>query len=358
MFPHYKYVNLDSDYLDVFSGELLEELKAEGKEVTEKDNIYNHWLDSSSPSSCAYWALSKPLGSEGYDRHLEHYAFCKDDQIDLENYTLSENEVIFVCGEEYIDLGFDDEEDDEDAHYLPQWEKFTSIEEAKEFKKTLCQDRRMMVFSIKNDILPEAIKKKEERDEAYRRYQQRKVFFKGDIIITDPCYVLNREDLEEDDIPTKYFFSYEKEEIYPDYDGNSSAQYQEEKEYYDKMNALWKDTSLYEENIFFEDTEFLNFKHHTMESSTLYGDWSCHVFDTETDTPIGEFCADSGMVCVYNMEDVLKYRPDFMDYLKDRPWIATIIKDFDGYVQFEINNGNLHVCGYGNKNFKSYQTGL
>ena len=32
MFPHYKYVNLDSDYLDVFSGELLEELKAEGKE--------------------------------------------------------------------------------------------------------------------------------------------------------------------------------------------------------------------------------------------------------------------------------------------------------------------------------------
>ena len=174
MFPHYKYVNLDSDYLDVFSGELLEELKAEGKEVTEKDNIYNHWLDSSSPSSCAYWALSKPLGSEGYDRHLEHYAFCKDDQIDLENYTLSENEVIFVCGEEYIDLGFDDEEDDEDAHYLPQWEKFTSIEEAKEFKKTLCQDRRMMVFSIKNDILPEAIKKKEERDEAYRKYQQRK----------------------------------------------------------------------------------------------------------------------------------------------------------------------------------------
>ena len=96
-----------------------------------------------------------------------------------------------------------------------------------------------------------------------------------------------------------------------------------------------------------------------MESSTLYGDWSCHVFDTETDTPIGEFCADSGMVCVYNMEDVLKYKPDFMDYLKDRPWIATIIKDFDGEVQrvemeeYDDNYQRVYFIGKGNKNFRT-----
>ena len=270
MFQHYKYVNLDSDYLDVFSGELLEELKAEGTEVTEKDNIYNHWLDSSSPSSCAYWALSKPLGSEGYDRHLEHYAFCKDDQIDLENYTLAENDVIFVCGEEYIDLGFDDEEDDEDAHYIPKWEKFTSIEEAKAFKATLCQDRRIMVFSIKNDILPEAIKRKLELDEEYKRYQQRKVFFKGDIIITDPCYVLKREDMDADELSEKYFLSYKEEKEYPDYDGQSSAQYCVEKSVFDRMNGIWKGEISLKEDYFYENTIFLNFKHQTMESSTLY----------------------------------------------------------------------------------------
>ena len=60
-------------------------------------------------------------------------------------------------------------------------------------------------------------------------------YFKGDIIITDPCYVLKHIDRE-------------------------------------KVEYIARDT--------------------------IYGDWSCTTFNTDTKEAIGKFCADSGMVAV------------------------------------------------------------
>lgn len=67
---------------------------------------------------------------------------------------------------------------------------------------------------------------------------------------------------------------------------------------------------------------------------TIYGDWSCTTFDKKTEKPIGQFCADAGMVCVDTLENILKRKPDFIDEYGE--WCRTIIKNFKGKVRFKI----------------------
>ena len=134
--------------------------------------------------------------------------------------------------------------------------------------------------------------------------------FDGDIIITDPCYMRRDDD-------------HDYEEL-----GNSLTQY--------------------------------------MERDTLYGDWSCTVYNSDTREKLGEFCADSGIVAVVLREEVLKYNPAYVG----ESWTETVIENFKGTVQFVVTEtGNddysVHVVGKGiNKttgeliNFISYQTGF
>ena len=108
--------------------------------------------------------------------------------------------------------------------------------------------------------------------------------------------------------------------------------------------------------------------------NTIYGDWSC---TTDTEKILGEFCADSRMVGVFLLEEVLKYNPEF-DYHITRPWTTTVIKDFHGEVSFDVKTiegiyeenteywkkgekweeRTLEVVGTGNINFFTRQTGL
>ena len=121
-----------------------------------------------------------------------------------------------------------------------------------------------------------------------------------------------------------------------------------------------------------------------MTRDTLYGDWGCTVYNTDTKEEIGEFCADAGLVSVFLLDEVLKYNPDF-DYHKEKDWTTTLIPDFKGTVQFVVEHQegvyedtteyhkagdkwedySVHVIGHGiNKktgepiNFRSAQTGL
>lgn len=157
--------------------------------------------------------------------------------------------------------------------------------------------------------------------------------FDGDIIITDPCYITRDDD--------------------------------------------WG-TCGYGDNM-----EVLGI-HNYMTRDTIYGDWSCTVYNTDTKEAIGEFCADAGLVSVFSLDEVLKYNPDF-DYHKERDWTTTLIPDFKGTVQFVVEHEegvyedtteyhkagdkwedySVHVVGHGvNKktgepiNFRSTQTGL
>ena len=160
--------------------------------------------------------------------------------------------------------------------------------------------------------------------------------FKGDIIITDPCYIMRAkhhgtEPLHGDDWK------------YCNYGGFM--------EVLGIQNYICRDT--------------------------LYGDWSCTTFNSDTNEKIGEFCADAGMVAVFLLDEVLAYNPDF-DYHISRPWTTTLIKDFDGEVEFVVKHiegvyeedtewwkkGDkweddvVEVVGTGNINFVGLQTGF
>lgn len=74
---------------------------------------------------------------------------------------------------------------------------------------------------------------------------------------------------------------------------------------------------------------------HYMTRDTLYGDWSCTTFDSGTKEPIGSFCADAGLVSVFLLDEVLKYNPDY-DWYITKPYTATVIKNFKGTVRFVV----------------------
>lgn len=67
---------------------------------------------------------------------------------------------------------------------------------------------------------------------------------------------------------------------------------------------------------------------------TIYGDWSCTTYETETNKELGDFCADSGMVCVDTLENILVRKPTFLEEIPE--WCRTIIPNFKGKVKFEI----------------------
>lgn len=160
-------------------------------------------------------------------------------------------------------------------------------------------------------------------DEFERYIDSDSVEFDGDIIITDPCYIVRAEHhgtkpITEDDWAAC--------------------------DYGSCMEALGI--------------------HEYISRDTLCGDWNCTTYNSDTGEVIGEFCADSGMVSVLNLEEVLQYNPEFNYHL--RTWTTTWIEDFKGTVQFVVRRGgNVEVVGRGiNKrtgcplNFVGKQTGL
>lgn len=116
--------------------------------------------------------------------------------------------------------------------------------------------------------------------------------FEGDIIITDPCYVLVHD----------------------------------EKHHRDD----------WERCEYGKEMENLGFKNY-MTRDTIYGDWSCTTFDSVSGEPIGHFCADAGLVSVFLLEDILRYNPEYNDYL-EKKWTATWIPNFKGAVQFIVEH--------------------
>ena len=72
-----------------------------------------------------------------------------------------------------------------------------------------------------------------------------------------------------------------------------------------------------------------------MVRDTIFGDWTCAAIDTDTGERIGSFCADSGLVSVTLLDEVLRYNPDFVRHLK-KDHTITVIQDFSGTVKFVV----------------------
>jgi hypothetical protein len=129
----------------------------------------------------------------------------------------------------------------------------------------------------------------------YDRYlDSEPIEFDGNIIITDPCYIIRAEHHGTEPIT---------------------------KDDWEACNGG-------------SNMEALGINHY-MTRDTIYGDWGCTTFNTDTNEVIGEFCADAGLVSVFLLDEVLKYNPDF-NYHIERPWTTTLINDFKGTVQFVV----------------------
>lgn len=241
--------------------------------------------------------------------------------------------------------------------------------------------------------------------------------FKGDIIITDPCYICKEKDysapkigerseeedyfiygwdakkypdavavyLYGDDIPDYIRDIREQFRDIDDDDENDEPYIEYHSKIYDEcmekyLEALRKYNELngsdWHRCDCGKNMEILGI-HTYICRNTLYGDWSCTTYNSDTKEELGAFCADAGMVGVFLLDEVMKYNPDF-DYHINRPWTTTLIKNFDGEVDFEIvessgvyeedtewykkgeewTDTEVSVVGKGNINFETHQTGL
>lgn len=231
-------------------------------------------------------------------------------------------------------------------------------------------------------------------------------YFSGDIIITDPGYLIkeNNETVNLDYPDARKYLRYDFPMQYDDFklidiDYSSIQTFQDVKKFWKNLEKLKQEhfvvcdgySETYEKELraynkavrnrnierqddwscsnYGENMEVLGLKT-CMVRNTIYGDWSCTTYNSDTKEPIGNFCADGGLVGVFLLDEVLKYNPEFDNHIK-RPWTTTLIKNFEGTVQFIVSQGekeddfNVSVIGHGvNKktgeplNFFTTQTGL
>lgn len=206
-------------------------------------------------------------------------------------------------------------------------------------------------------------------------------FENEDIIITDPCYIINHDN--DRDIP--YEVAPYKWEDYDLVKQNgwikgemnirqSYAAYMKKKEY-DELVEKWKKdhelegySSDWAKCDWGNNMEVLGITKYLVRD-TIYGDWSCTTFNSDNKEPIGEFCADAGMVGVFSLKEILAYNPKF-DYHLTKKWTTTLIKNFTGDVWDEVEevkykdddgeemtDYEVHIVGKGNVNFITKQTG-
>lgn len=129
------------------------------------------------------------------------------------------------------------------------------------------------------------------------------MYFKGDVIIADPCNIVKSEE----DWQLVLAETYDRVE----------------------MNKIGIQ-------------RFLSFE----AKGESYG----IVTDLDTGDTIGKFCTDSCIFCVCLLEDVLAYHPDFDDYEK-WPDSCAVICGFEGEIVLERREEEIAVVGRGNINF-------
>lgn len=212
------------------------------------------------------------------------------------------------------------------------------------------------------------------------------MYFKGTIIITDPCYIIKKNPIQHPDEKDFGLPASINSKPFKDYSTPEELAYKAALDYYFSESRKYDDWSKcnYGENM-----EVLGI-HNYISESTIYGDWSCSTYQTEEEPKefiesilrilndnfeneedseecipyegkyIGEFCADAGLVGVFLLDEILAYNPDWKSWIDEHSWCATIIEDFEGEVEYYIDkvDREAHIVGTGNINFYTVQTGI
>lgn len=199
--------------------------------------------------------------------------------------------------------------------------------------------------------------------------------FKGTIIITDPCYVIKKDNYPSpkpsdfnlpESIRGKPYTEYKTpdELAYKAACEKYFAEYNE-KDDWSRCDCGYNMEALGISTYFTEDT--------------IYGDWGCSTYKIAEDPykvinnfveaeekgedyridcfKLGNFCADAGLVSVFLLDEVRKYNPDIDKWIASHSWCVTIIPDFVGEVNYYVDkNKEAHIIGIGNINFFTIQT--
>ena len=212
--------------------------------------------------------------------------------------------------------------------------------------------------------------------------------FKGTIVITDPCYIIKENPIK---YPNEKDFGLPASIISKPFKDYSTP---EELAYKAALDKYYKESRKY------DDWDKCNYGknmralgiHNYISESTIYGDWGCTTYQTEEEPKellesilrvlndnlenkeyeydelpilnegkaIGGFCADAGIVGVFLLDEILTYNPDWKSWVEEHSWCATIIRDFEGEVEYYIDkvNKEAHIVGTGNINFYTAQTSI
>lgn len=199
--------------------------------------------------------------------------------------------------------------------------------------------------------------------------------FKGTIIITDPCYIIKKDNYPSpkpsdfnlpESIRTKPYTEYKTpdELAYKAACEKYFAEYNE-KDDWSRCDCGYNMEAVGISTYFTEDT--------------IYGDWGCSTYKVVEDPykvinnfveaeekgedyridcfKLGNFCADAGLVSVFLLDEVRKYNPDIDEWIASHSWCITTIPDFDGEVNYYVDkNKEAHIIGIGNINFFTIQT--
>ena len=191
------------------------------------------------------------------------------------------------------------------------------------------------------------------------------MYFKGTIIITDPCYIV-KKCTEKNPHP----FPWTEVNIKNPNIKEMVKQYNEWEDSHDDWKKCKYGTNM----------EALGISTYFTES-TIYGDWGCSTYKIEENpyavvnnfveayeneeeyeikcSKLGDFCADAGLVSVFLLNEVRKYNPDIDKWIEEHSWCVTTIPNFNGEVNYYVDKSNeAHIVGIGNINFFTAQTEL
>lgn len=214
------------------------------------------------------------------------------------------------------------------------------------------------------------------------------MYFKGTVVITDPCYIIKKNPIKYPDEKDFGLPASISNKPFKDYSTPEELAYKDALDKYYEESRKYDD---WDKCDLGENMEVLGI-HNYISKSTIYGDWSCSTYQTEEEPKefmerilrilndnleneeygddesfipyegkyIGEFCADAGLVGVFLLDEILAYNPEWKSWIEEHPWCATIIKDFEGEVEYYIDkvDEEAHIVGTGNINFYTAQTGI
>ena len=185
--------------------------------------------------------------------------------------------------------------------------------------------------------------------------------FKGTIVITDPSYLDEGMD-NEDDLDLWEASNYGEDltvfgcsqcisenALYGDWSCNTYKGTRDETK---QARETWN-------KYYFAFFSKFNTYISGEERAKLREEYKQYEKQFKAEHTLGSFCADAGRVCVVYLDEILKVNPHFKEWADKHEWCVTIIEDFDGDIEYEVDEeGEAHIVGKGNLNFYTSQSGL